>query len=79
MLTLYVTNADDIKDDIKEDIKEVIMRLLRKDSSLTYKELAAQTGKSVASISRIISKMKGSDIKRIGGRKDGYWEIIDKK
>ena len=70
---------DDMKDDMKNlsDIQKVIVSSVLDNNKMTIPELARKTGKSVSKINREIRILRDDFhvMKRVGGRKDGYWVI----
>ena len=53
-----------------------ILDLIRKNPKITREELSKKIGLSVRGIEWNLSKLKDDGIlKRIGGRKEGHWEI----
>ena len=71
---------DDMKDDMKNlsDIQKVIVSSVLDNNKMTIPELARKTGMSVSKINREIRILRDDFhvMKRVGGRKDGYWVII---
>ena len=75
---------DDMKDDMKgdmknlSDIQKVIVSSVLDNNKMTIPELARKTGMSVSKINREIRILRDDFhvMKRVGGRKDGYWVII---
>ena len=60
----------------EEDIEAKIVELIRENKKITQKEMQEQTGTSLRSIKRYISKLQSdSVIKRVGSSRSGYWEI----
>ena len=55
-----------------------ILELLKKDKKLTRDALAKVIGVSSNAIKQHLSKLQNDKLlKRVGGRKDGYWEVLD--
>lgn len=56
-----------------------VLELLRQDGKNTAEEISGKVGKVSRTIQRAMSKLieKGY-IKRVGGKKGGFWEVIDK-
>lgn len=71
---------DDMKGDMKNlsDIQKVIVSSVLDNNKMTIPELARKTGMSVSKINREIRILRDDFhvMKRVGGRKDGYWVII---
>ena len=60
----------------EEDIEAKIVELIRENKKITQKEMQEQTGTSLRSIKRYISKLQSDGvIKRVGSSRSGYWEI----
>jgi ATP-dependent DNA helicase RecG len=58
--------------------KEVILAALKKQPSLSIRELAVQCGMSMHSVQHHINKMKETGvIRHVGSTKAGRWEVID--
>jgi ATP-dependent DNA helicase RecG len=54
-----------------------ILEICRKRSSVTIRELAGLIGVTERSIQRNMQKLQASQhLKRCGGRKTGYWEVV---
>ncbi len=65
----------DQKSSLKSDQK--ILALLKKNSTITIKELSEKTALSESGVKRVLKKLKdGGVVKRIGGLKGGHWEVI---
>ena len=57
-----------------------VLNLIKANPHISYDKLAEKTGRSRATIKRMIKKLKqGGFILRIGSDKTGYWEIINEK
>lgn len=69
-----------LKGDMKNlsDIQKVIVSSVLDNNKMTIPELARKTGMSVSKINREIRILRDDFhvMKRVGGRKDGYWVII---
>ncbi len=60
----------------EEDIEAKIVELIRENKKITQKEMQEQTGTSLRSIKRYISKLQSDGvIKKVGSSRSGYWEI----
>jgi len=58
----------------------MILDACRERSTVTISELAACVGVSERSIERNIRKLQaGGLLRRVGGRKEGYWEVLEEK
>ncbi len=56
----------------------MILDACRKTPSITIPELAEQIGITERSIQRNIQKLQAEGfLRRVGGRKEGYWEVIE--
>jgi ATP-dependent DNA helicase RecG len=59
-------------------MSEKILDLIMYNSKITTNELAENLGVSTKTIERAVKLLKvENQIKRIGGRKDGYWQVIE--
>ena len=68
------------KDVPKEKRMEFILELIKANSKITIQQIADKCNVSVKTVKRDIEKLKtGNIIKRQGGRKEGYWELLIKK
>ncbi len=57
---------------------EKILEVCRENSSVTIFELAEILGVTERSVERNISKLQAAGLlRRVGGRKEGYWEVIE--
>ena len=55
----------------------VVLRLIYKNPSIKQKELAAETGKSLSTVKRIMESLQKKDyIRRVGGKRYGKWEVL---
>ncbi len=58
--------------------QEIIIREIKKNPKVTSEELAKIVGISSRKIRDNIKKLKNEElIGRVGGRKEGYWEIVE--
>ena len=56
--------------------KEFILKLLRENPNMTRDDLSKQIGVSANVIKQhLANSQKESKLKRVGGRKAGYWEV----
>ena len=54
-----------------------VLRLIYKDPSIKQKELAAETGKSLGTVKRIMESLQKKDyIRRVDGKRYGKWEVL---
>jgi ATP-dependent DNA helicase RecG len=59
-------------------MSEKILDLIMYNSKITTNELAENLGVSTKTIERAVKLLKvENQIKRIGGRKEGYWQVIE--
>ena len=74
-------SENDTKDGTKNDTKEfweAVLSSLRHHPSATRDEIARQLNLSPRTVSRIIKNLvKAKQIIRAGGRRFGYWDIVD--
>ena len=55
-----------------------ILKLLGEFPEITRESLAAEVGLSVRGVEKNLAQFKSADkIRRIGGRKDGRWEVVN--
>jgi ATP-dependent DNA helicase RecG len=58
--------------------KGQILELLHSDNKMTRDDLASQIGVSSSAIKQHLSKLQSEGLlSRIGGRKDGWWQVND--
>lgn len=56
----------------------MILEACRENPSITIPEMAEQIGVTERSIQRNIQKLQADgSLRRLGGRKEGYWEVIE--
>ena len=71
---------DGVNDGVNEDglaeYERNLLEQIRHNKSITARELAAETGKSLSSIERTIRKLKLKHLRRVGSDKTGYWEVL---
>ncbi|MBI4453232.1 winged helix-turn-helix transcriptional regulator [Candidatus Woesearchaeota archaeon] len=61
-----------------EKTREKIIQLIGEKSQITTKELAEKTGLSAKGVEWNLKSLKDEKkLKRVGGRKEGHWEIKD--
>lgn len=62
----------------QKSTKENIVNLMQKSSKVTILNMAKELGLGKDTINEHIAKLKKENkIKRVGGRKDGYWKVLD--
>lgn len=70
--------SGDKSGDINGDINKILL-LLEKEPDITAKRMSEQTGLSTRKISRIIKKLRETEmISRVGSSRSGYWKINKK-
>jgi len=61
----------------KKSLRDQILDLIIEDSGLTQKDIAEILGISFNTSKEYFTKLKKEGrIKRVGGRKDGYWDVV---
>ena len=69
---------EDAREKSREKSREKIIQLIREDAHITYEELAIALALSIKSIEKHIKLLKGQGVlRRIGGRKEGHWEVVE--
>ena len=70
-------HQNDVLADVLEDVLgNQIIHLLAENNKLNQKQIAARTGKSIASIQRTMEKLSEQGrIIREGGKRFGYWKV----
>ena len=72
---------DDVrKDDVRKesDLHSAILQLLKEQPSILVSSVSEQLGVSYKTVQRAIAILKSNGrIKRVGGRKAGYWFVLD--
>ena len=72
-------NDDGINDGIKneaENMRERLLLLVRKNPSMTVKQMASELGVSIRQAERIVSSLKqDKKLIRIGANRNGRWEV----
>ena len=74
-------NADvqeNVLDNVQEkDRRKIILDLLRKDNTISIREIAEKLQMATKTIQRDFDKLKVKNIiRRVGADKGGHWEII---
>ena len=70
--------VEDAREKSREKSREKIIQLIREDAHITYEELAIALALSIKSIEKHIKLLKGQGVlRRIGGRKEGHWEVVE--
>lgn len=68
--------SEPLNDSLNEPLKSVL-ETVRKNPYLSKEQIAAEIGKSRATVTRALSKLQNDGIiQRIGADKNGYWKII---
>lgn len=69
--------TEELFSDASEKTSEKILELIENNKNITIKELSESVGVSTRSIERNLTKLqKDKKLKRVGGDKGGYWEIM---
>ncbi len=70
-------HQNDVLDDVLEDVLEnQIIKLLSENNKLNQKQIAAKTGKSIATVQRTMKKLtEQRRIIREGGKRFGHWKV----
>ena len=70
-------HQNDVLDDVLKDVLEnQIIQLLIKNNRLSQKQIAAKTGKSIASVQRAMKRLLEQEkIVREGGKRFGHWKL----
>jgi fido (protein-threonine AMPylation protein)/biotin operon repressor len=84
-VVLKNSNDAEVRETVNETVNEttnetvkLILGLMRGNPAITYDEIAASTGKSRATVHRMIAELKTKGIiKRSGASKNGRWIVID--
>jgi predicted HTH transcriptional regulator len=79
-----VVNSQNRKHDVGANVgvnvgtnEDKVIMLLKQDSNLTAKTIAATLGLTDRQVERILSKLKNEGkIVRHGASKNGYWEVL---
>ena len=75
----YSFDANDAKNDAKNEtqktLEEEIIDLIKNNNSISKIEMAMKTGKSKATIERLLKRSKV--INHVGPKNGGHWEIVD--
>ena len=59
-----------------EKTSDKILSMIKVNPQITMKEIAHTLSMSERGVEEQIKAMRGKSIKRVGGRKNGHWEII---
>ena len=60
----------------KNSRDSLILKAIKENPNITTKELSKEIGVSIRTIKNILKLMKDNKIKRVSGKRYGYWEII---
>ena len=61
----------------EKSTEAIILQAMRSHPYITQKELAAKCGLTEDGVYYVVSKLRKSGVvKRVGGRKLGYWEVL---
>ena len=67
---------DVLKDVLKDVLENQIIQLLTEDNRLSQKQIAAKTGRSIATVQRAMKKLsEQGKIVREGGKRFGHWKV----
>ena len=67
---------DVLNDVLKDVLQNQIIQLLTENNRLSQKQIAAKTGRSIASVQRAMKKLiKQGKIIREGGKRFGHWKV----
>ena len=76
-----VTRHDEVSGKRRESVGKTSGKILdacRESPSITIPEMAEKIGVTERSVQRNIQKLQAdSFLRRVGGRKEGYWEVIE--
>ena len=76
LLTLKEFAKGNSKSNQKSNQK--IIEALKENSKITIRELQEVTGLSESGVKKIIRQLRQNNlIKRVGGNKGGYWEVLE--
>ena len=66
-------------DDPKKALEETILTLISENTSITYDQIADNLNVARVTVKRAISRLRDRGaVNRIGGKKGGYWEVLDR-
>ena len=71
---LHISNITLEKSKNSKD--SLILKAVKENPNITTKELPKEIGVSIRTIKNILKLMKDNKIKRVTGKRYGYWEII---
>ena len=73
----FILSSGDRKDDRIKSTSDLVMELMINNPQITVPEIMNRLGKSESTIMRAIAELKKQgQVKRIGSRKEGYWETV---
>ena len=70
-------DANDAKTETQKTLEEEIIDLIKNNNSISKIEMALKTGKSKATIERLLKRSKV--INHVGPKNGGHWEIVEDK
>ena len=70
-------DANDAKNETQKTLEEEIIDLIKNNNSISKIEMALKTGKSKATIERLLKRSKV--INHVGLKNGGHWEIVEDK
>ena len=66
-----------LNDVLKDVLQNQIIQFLTENNRLSQKQIAAKTGRSIASVQRAMKKLsEQGKIVREGGKRFGHWKVI---
>lgn len=72
-----VTTEKTTEKSTEKSTEAIILQAMRSNPYITQKELAAKCGLTEDGVYYVVSKLRKSGVvKRVGGRKLGYWEVL---
>ena len=78
LVKLSYTEQKTTQKTTQKSTREQIIELLKADKKLTRSRLAQAIGVSPDAIKQHLAKLQNDKfLKRVGGRKDGYWEVLE--
>jgi ATP-dependent DNA helicase RecG len=89
MVTVYSAKLSDVQKDVQKDVQNdvskdvskddrasTLLSLLKEDPAITIDQLAQKCLVNIKTIQRDLERLKSnSSVRRVGGRKNGHWEV----
>ena len=74
----HLKHQNDVLNDVLKDVlQNQIIQFLTENNRLSQKQIAAKTGRSIASVQRAMKKLsEQGKIVREGGKRFGHWKVI---